>query len=63
MEELDTVQKKKLKAEKAAGYEEISPEIWKKRKLDYIMQQLCNAVYKQNITKKWTKGFILPQER
>ena len=37
---------------KAEALDEISPEVWKSRKMDNSFLRLCNAVYKQNITVK-----------
>jgi len=58
-EELNEVLKK-LKSRKAAGLDEIPPEVWKTRKFNDILLRLCNAVYRQNRIDKWTKGCILP---
>ena len=57
MEGLDTVWKK-IKNRKVAGLDKIPSKIWK-TKFDDIILHLCNAVFKQNATKKWTKGCIL----
>ena len=54
--ELDSVQRK-IKNRKAAGLGEILPEVWKTRKFDDILLQLCNAVYNQNTIDRWTKGW------
>ena len=56
-EELDSVLRK-IKNRKAAGLDEIPPEVWKTRQFDDIL--LCNAVYNQNPIDRWTKGCILP---
>ena len=37
---------KKIKNRKAANLAEISPEVWKTRKFDDILLQLCHDVYK-----------------
>ena len=58
-EELDVVLIK-IKNRKAAGLDEIPPEVWKTRKFDDILLQYCNAVYKQNTIDRWIKGCILP---
>ena len=58
-EELDSVLRK-IKNRKAAGLDEISPQVWKTREFDDILLQYCNAVYNQNIIDRWTKGCILP---
>ena len=46
-EELDSVLKK-IKNRKAAGLDEIPPEVWKTRQFDDILLRQCNAVYSQN---------------
>ena len=46
-EELDSVLKK-IKNRKAAGLDEIIPEVWKTRQFDNILLRQCNAVYSQN---------------
>ena len=58
-EELDSVLKK-LKNRKAAGFDEIPPEVWKTRQFDDILLRHCNAVYNQNPIDRWMKGCILP---
>ena len=58
-EELDSVLRK-IKNRKAAGLDEIPPEVWKTRQFDDILLRLCNAVYNQNPIDTWTKGCILP---
>ena len=58
-EELDSVLKK-IKNRKAAGLDEISPEVWKTRQFDDILLRQCNAVYNQNPIDRWMKGCILP---
>ena len=57
-EELDSVLRKILNR-KAAGLDEIPPEVWKTRQFDDILLQHCNAVYNQNTRDRWTKGCIL----
>ena len=58
-EELDLVLRK-IKNWKAAGLDEIPPEVWKTRQFDDIMLRHCNAVYNQNPIDRWMKGCILP---
>ena len=58
-EELDLVLKK-IKNRKAAGLDEIPPEVWKIRQFDDILLRQCNAVYSQNRIERWMKGCILP---
>ena len=58
-EELDSVLRK-IKNRKAAGLDEIPPEVWKTRQFDHILLRHCNAVYNQNPIDRWMKGCILP---
>ena len=58
-EDLDSVLRK-IKNRKAAGLDEIPPEVWKTRKFDDILLRHCNAVYNQNPIDRWMKGCILP---
>ena len=58
-EELDSVLRK-IKNRKAAGLDEILPEVWKTRQFDDILLRHCNAVYNQNPIDRWMKGCILP---
>ena len=58
-EELDSVLRK-IKNKKAAGLDEIPPEVWKTRQFDNILLRHCNAVYNQNLIDRWMKGWILP---
>ena len=58
-EELDSVLRK-IKNRKAAGLDEIPPEVWKTRQFDDILLRHCNAVYNQNPIGRWMKGCILP---
>ena len=51
-EELDSVLKK-IKNRKAAGLDEIPPEVWKTRQFDDILLRQCNAVYSQNRIERW----------
>ena len=46
-EELDSVLRK-IKNRKAAGLDEIPPEVWKTRQFDEILLRHCNAIYDQN---------------
>ena len=57
-EELDSVLRK-IKDRKAAGLDEITPEVWKTRRFDDILLRHCNAVYNQNPIDRWMKGCIL----
>ena len=59
IEELDSVLRK-IKNRKAAGLDEIPPEVWKTRQFDDILLRHCNAVYNQNPIDRWMKGCILP---
>ena len=58
-EELDSVLRR-IKNRKAAGLDEIPPEVWKTRQFDDILLRQRNAVYSQNRIERWTKGCILP---
>ena len=58
LEEIDSVLRK-IKNRKAAGLDEISPEVWKTRQFDDILLRHCNAVYNQNLIDRWMKGYIL----
>ena len=58
-EELDSVFRK-IKIRKAAGPDEIPPEVWKTRPFDDILLRHCNAVYYQNPIDRWMKGYIFP---
>ena len=57
-EELDSVLIK-FKKRKAAGLDEIPPDILKTRKFDSMLLRPCNAVYNQD---RWTKRCILPKK-
>ena len=59
LEELDSVLRKILKR-KAAGLDEIPPEVWKTKQFDDILLRHCNTVYNQNTIDRWMKGCILP---
>ena len=50
----------KIKNRKAAGLDEIPPEVWKTGQFDDILLWHCNAVYNQNQIDRWMKGCILP---
>ena len=56
---LDSVLRK-IKNRKAAGLDEIPPEVWKTRQFDDILLRHCNAVYNQNPIDRRMKGCILP---
>ena len=58
-EELDSVLRK-IKNRKAAGLDEIPPEVWKTRQFDDTLLRHCYAVYNQNPIDRWMKGCILP---
>ena len=58
-EVLDSVLRK-IQNRKAAGLDEIPPEVWKTRQFDDILLRHCNAVYNQNPIDTWMKGCILP---
>ena len=57
-DEFDVVQRK-IKNRKAAGLDEMPPEVWKTRKFDDIMLAYCNALYNHNTTDRSTKGWVL----
>ena len=57
--ELDSVLRE-IKNRKAAGLDEIPPEVWKTRQFDDILLRHYNAVYNQNPIDRWMKGCILP---
>ena len=59
LEELDSVLRK-IQNRKAAGLDEIPPEVWKTRQFDDILLRHCNAVYNQNPIDRWMKGCIHP---
>ena len=58
-EKLDSVLRK-IKNRKAAGLDEIPPEVWKTRQFDDILLRQCHAVYNQNRIERWMKGCIFP---
>ena len=45
---------------KAAGLDEIPPEVWKTRQFDNILLRQCNVVYNQSRIERWMKGCIHP---
>ena len=51
---------RKIKNRKAAGLDEITPEVWKTRQFDDILLRHCYSVYNQNLIDRWIKGWILP---
>ena len=51
---------KKTKNKKAAGLDNIPPEVWKTQAFNDILLDLCNAVYNGEMIEKWTEGCILP---
>ena len=59
LEELNSVLRK-IRNRKAAGLDEIPPEVRKTRQFDDILLRHCNAVYHQNLIDRWMKGCILP---
>ena len=61
-EELDSVLSHILNR-KAAGLDDIPPEVWKTRKFDDILLRHCNAVYNQNPIYRLVKGCILPKKK
>ena len=58
-EEFDSVLGK-IKNWKAAGLDEIPPEVWKTKQFDDILLRHCNSVYNQNPIDRCMKGRILP---
>ena len=58
-QELDSVLRK-IKNRKAAGLDEILPEVWKTRQFDDILLLHCNPVYNKNLIDRWMKGCIVP---
>ena len=57
-EELDVVLEKN-KNRKATGLDEIPLEVWKTRKFDNRLLQICNAIYNKNTIERCSKGYIL----
>ena len=58
-EELDSVLRK-IKNRKAAGLDEILPEVWKPREFNNILLRHSIVVYNQNTVDRWTKECIPP---
>ena len=58
-EELESVLRK-IKNRKAAGLDEIPPEVWKTRQFDNILLRHRNAVYNKNPIDRWMKECTLP---
>ena len=58
-EELDSLLRK-IENRKAAGPDEITPEVWKTRQFDNMQLQHCNAVYNQNPIDRRIKEYIFP---
>ena len=58
-EELDLILRK-IKNRKAAGINEIPPEVWKTRQFVDILLHHCNVIYNQNPIDRWMKGCIFP---
>ena len=50
---------RKIKNRKAAGLNEIPPEVWKTIKFDDILLRHHNGVYNQNLIDRWMKECIL----
>ena len=50
----------KIKNRKAAGLDEIPPDVWKTRKFNDSLLRYCNTVYNQNTIERWTKSYTLP---
>ena len=59
LEELNSLLRK-IKNRKAAGFDEILPEVWKTRQFDNTLLRHCNAVYNLNPNDWWMKGSHLP---
>ena len=51
---------KKTKNKKAAGLENVPPEVWKTQAFNDILLDLCNDTYNHEEIEKWTEGCILP---
>ena len=58
-EELDSVLRK-IKNSKAAGLDEIPPEVWKTRQFENILLWHCNAVNNQNSNRRMDEGMHPP---
>ena len=57
---IDELESVKVKGRKAAGLDDVPPEVWKTGEFNDILLHLCNEVYNQNAIDKWTEGCILP---
>ena len=62
LKELDSVLRK-IRNRKAAGLDEIPPEVWKTRQFDDILLRHCIAVYNQNPIDRCMKGCIFPSPK
>ena len=49
---------RKIQNWKAAGLDEIPPEVWKTREFDDILLRHCNAIDNPNTIDRWKKGCI-----
>ena len=58
-DELDKVLDK-TKNNKGCGLDKVPPEVWKTKKFNSLLLELCNAVYNGESIEKWTEGCILP---
>ena len=56
-EELDVVLTK-IKNRKAAGFDKISPGVWKIKKFNDLLLRYSNVVYNQNTIERWIKSCI-----
>ena len=54
----------KIKNRKAAGLDDISPEVWKTRKFDDLLLWYYNTIYNQNTIERWKKAafFLSPSK-
>ena len=59
MKELEIVLKG-IRLKKAAGLDEIPPEVWKTGLFNTYLLEFCNDVYNQSTIDEWRKGCILP---
>ena len=51
---------KNIKLKKAAGIDEIPPEVWKTYLLNLHLLIFCNKVYNESVINVWKKGCMLP---
>ena len=51
---------KNIKSKKAAGIDEIPPEVYKTGLFNSHLFVFCNEVYHQSVINVWRKGCILP---